>query len=80
MYTLRKLVFLTAGFWGLTPSRHRTSPFSLRAQTGTCSILLWARHGINEMSLKGMGGTCSHGPLNVILHFLYAEHVIILML
>lgn len=65
---------LTAGFCGLTPSRQSTSPLSLSAHTGTCSIRLWARHGIREMSLRGMGGTCCHGPLTVILHFLYGEH------
>lgn len=68
-------MFLTAGFSGLTPSRHRTSPLSLRAQTGICSILLWVRHGIREMSLSGMGGTCCHGPLSVILHFLYVKQI-----
>lgn len=72
--------FLTAGSWGLTPSRHRTSPLSLRAQTGTCSILLWARHGIRETSLSGMGGTCCHGPPSVILHFLWTKHTNHLMM
>lgn len=67
---------LTAGFWGLTPSRHSTSPFWLMAQTGTCSMLPWARHGIREMSLRRRGGTCSQGPLSVILHFLCAQHMI----
>lgn len=63
-------MFLTAGFWGVTPRRHRTSPLSLRPQTGTCSILLWARHGNTVMSLRGMGGTSCHGAVRVILHFL----------
>lgn len=72
-------LFLTAGFWGLTPRRHKTSPLSLSAQTGICSILLCARHGIREMSLRVMGGTCCHGLLSVILHFLHAEYTIIIM-
>lgn len=67
-------ILLTAGSCGLTPRRHRTSPLSLRAQTGTCSILLWAKHGIREMSLRQMGGTWSHGLLTVILHFLWTCH------
>lgn len=64
---------LTEGSWGLAPRRHNTSPFSLMAQTGTCSIWLWARQGIREMSLRRRGGTCRHGPRSVILHFLWAE-------
>lgn len=77
--TDERLVFqqnLTAAFWGVTPSRHKTSPLSLRAQTGTCSMLLWARQGIREMSLRRMGGTRCHGPVNVIVHFLRAERSI----
>lgn len=39
-------------------------------------MLLWARHGIREMSLRRRGGTCCQGPLSVIRHCLRAGHTV----
>lgn len=70
VFSVYGMCVLTAGFSAVTPRRHRTSPFSLMAHTGTCSKLLWARHGRMVTSIRGMGGTFCHGPIIVILHFL----------